>query len=67
VAGRVAGINGFGDNGASMLAVLFTGIIVDHYGWSKVFVGAGILPILAMLSVFFVLRRIEPAKFEMSR
>jgi sugar phosphate permease len=67
LAGRVAGINGFGDNGASMLAVLFTGVIVDHYGWSQVFVGAGILPILAMLSVFLVLGRIEPAKFDFAR
>ena len=64
LAGRVAGINGFGDNGASMLAVLLTGAIIERYGWSQVFVGAGLLPILAMLSVFFVLRRIEPARFE---
>ncbi|HEY2435284.1 MAG TPA: MFS transporter [Vicinamibacterales bacterium] len=64
LAGRVNGIAGFGDNGASMLAVLFTGVIVDHYGWSKVFVGAGALPLLAMVSVFFVLRRIEPATFD---
>jgi ACS family hexuronate transporter-like MFS transporter len=63
LAGRVNGIAGFGDNGAATLAVLFTGVIVDHYGWSKVFVGAGMLPLLAMLSVFFVLRKIEPAKF----
>jgi MFS transporter, ACS family, aldohexuronate transporter len=64
LAGRVNGIAGFGDNGAATLAVLFTGVIVDHYGWSKVFVGAGMLPLLAMLSVFFVLRKIEPAKFD---
>jgi ACS family hexuronate transporter-like MFS transporter len=64
LAGRVNGIAGFGDNGAATLAVLFTGVIVDHYGWSKVFVGAGMLPLLAMLSVFFVLRRIEPATFD---
>jgi ACS family hexuronate transporter-like MFS transporter len=64
LAGRVAGINGFGDNGASMLAVLLTGAIVERYGWNNVFVGAGILPILALLSVFFVLRKIEPARFE---
>jgi len=64
LAGRVNGIAGFGDNGAATLAVLFTGVIVDHYGWSKVFVGAGALPLLAMLSLFFVLRRIEPARFD---
>jgi len=66
LAGRVAGINGFGDNGASMLAVLLTGAIVERYGWNNVFVGAGMLPILAMLSVFLVLRRIEPARFDVA-
>jgi sugar phosphate permease len=64
LAGRVNGIAGFGDNGAATLAVLFTGVIVDHYGWSKVFVGAGLMPLLAMLSLFFVLRKIEPARFD---
>jgi len=63
LAGRVAGINGFGDNGASMCAVLLTGAIIQRYGWNQVFVGAGMLPVLAMLSVFLVLRKIEPAKF----
>ena len=64
LAGRVAGINGFGDNGMSMLAVLLTGAIIERYGWSQVFVGAGLLPVLALLSVFLVLRKIEPARFE---
>jgi MFS transporter, ACS family, aldohexuronate transporter len=64
LAGRVNGIAGLGDNGAATLAVLFTGVIVDHYGWSKVFVGAGMLPLLAMLSVFFVLGKIERARFD---
>ena len=35
LAGRVAGINGFGDNGTSMLAVLLTGAIIERYGWSQ--------------------------------
>jgi ACS family hexuronate transporter-like MFS transporter len=64
LAGRVNGIAGFGDNGAATLAVLFTGVIVDHYGWSKVFIGAGMLPMLAMASLFLVLRKIEPARFD---
>jgi sugar phosphate permease len=63
LAGRVNGIAGFGDNGAVTFAILYTGIIVDQYGWSRVFVAAGILPLLAMASLFFVLRRIEPARF----
>ena len=64
LAGRVNGIAGLGDNGAALLAVLYTGVIVDKYGWTPVFLGAGMLPFLAMLSVFLVLRKIEPAKFD---
>jgi sugar phosphate permease len=64
LAGRVNGIAGLGDNGAALLAVLYTGVVVDKFGWTPVFLGAGILPFLAMLSVFFVLRRIEPARFD---
>ncbi len=63
LAGRVNGIAGFGDNGAALLAVLFTGAIVDRYSWTPVFVGAGVFPILALLSLLFVLGRIEPARF----
>jgi sugar phosphate permease len=64
LAGRVNGIAGFGDNGAVTFAILYTGIMVDKYGWSQVFVAAGILPLLAMASLFLVLRRIEPATFK---
>ena len=67
LAGRVNGIAGLGDNGAALLAVLYTGIIVDKYGWTPVFFGAGALPFLAMASVFLVLRKIEPARFDMHR
>ena len=63
LAGRVNGIAGFGDNGAALLAVLYTGVIVDRYGWTPVFFGAGAMPFLAMMSLFFILRRIEPAVF----
>lgn len=64
LAGRVNGIAGLGDNGAALLAVLYTGVVVDKFGWTPVFLGAGTLPFLAMLSVFFVLRKIEPARFD---
>ena len=63
LAGRVNGIAGFGDNGAALLAVLYTGVVLDKYGWTPVFFGAGLLPFLAMASVFLVLGRIEPARF----
>jgi ACS family hexuronate transporter-like MFS transporter len=64
LAGRVNGIAGLFDNGAALLAVLYTGVVVDKFGWTPVFLGAGALPFLAMISVFFVLGRIEPAKFD---
>jgi sugar phosphate permease len=62
-AGRVNGLAGLFDNGAALLAVLYTGVVVDRYGWSPVFIGAGTLPFLAMASLFLVLRKIEPAQF----
>jgi ACS family hexuronate transporter-like MFS transporter len=63
LAGRVNGIAGFGDSAAALVAVLLTGAIVDRYSYTPVFIGAGVLPLLAMASVFLVLRRIEPAVF----
>jgi sugar phosphate permease len=62
-AGRVNGIAGLADNGASMLAVFFTGAVVDAFGWTPVFFGVGIFPLLAMASLFLVLKKIEPARF----
>jgi len=60
VAGRVNGLAGFGDSGATLIAVLATGVVVDRYSYTPVFIAAGTLPLLAMASVYFVLRRIEP-------
>ena len=60
VAGRVNGLAGFGDSAATLCAVLATGVVVDHFSYTPVFIAAGTLPLLAMASVFFVLRRIEP-------
>jgi len=60
VAGRVNGLAGFGDSGATLIAVLLTGVVVDHFSYTPVFIAAGTLPLLAMASVFFVLRKIEP-------
>ena len=61
VAGRVNGLAGLGDSGAVLVTVLATGAIVDRYSFTPVFIAAGAFPLLALASVFFVLRRIEPA------
>jgi ACS family hexuronate transporter-like MFS transporter len=63
LAGRVNGIAGFGDSTSTLVAMLLTGVIVDRYSYTPVFLGAGILPLLAMASVFFIMRRIEAATF----
>jgi len=63
LAGRVNGIAGFGDSTSTLVAMLLTGVIVDRYSYTPVFLGAGILPLFAMASVFFVMRRIEAADF----
>ncbi len=60
--GRVNGLAGFGDSLSTLFATLLTGIIVEHYSYTPVFIAAGTLPLLAMASVFLVLQRIEPAR-----
>ena len=59
LAGRVNGIAGFGDSLSTLLATLLTGIIVERYSYTPVFIGAGCFPLLAMISVFLVLKRVE--------
>ena len=64
LAGRVNGIAGLRRQRRRAARRAYTGVIVDKYGWTPVFFGAGMLPFLAMASVFLVLRKIEPARFE---
>jgi ACS family hexuronate transporter-like MFS transporter len=61
-AGRVNGLAGFGDSLSTLLGTLLTGIVVERFSYTPVFVAAGCLPLLAMVSVFFVLGRIEPGQ-----
>jgi len=44
---RHEGIAGFGDSSSTLLAVLLTGAIVDRYSYTPVFIGAGLLPLMA--------------------
>ncbi|MBI3281863.1 MAG: MFS transporter [Acidobacteria bacterium] len=64
VVGRVNGIAGAGDSGMGMVTMLATGIVVDRFSYLPVFAAAGILPLLALASIFLVVRRIEPVKLE---
>jgi MFS transporter, ACS family, aldohexuronate transporter len=62
VVGRVNGIAGAGDSGMGMITMLLTGIVVDRFSYFPVLVAAGILPLLALASIFFIVRRIEPVQ-----
>jgi ACS family hexuronate transporter-like MFS transporter len=61
--GRVNGIAGFGDSAAVLAAQLAIGLLVDRYSFTPVFIGAGVFPLLALLSVLLVIGRIEPGGF----
>ncbi|MGH9325511.1 MAG: MFS transporter [Terriglobia bacterium] len=60
IVATVNGIAGVADSGAGMVTMLLTGIIIDHYSYSPVLIAAGILPVIGLLSVFLVIRRIAP-------
>ena len=57
--GRVNGLAGFGDSTSVLIAQLAIGVLVDRYSFTPVFIGAGIFPLLALMSVLFILGRIE--------
>ncbi len=53
---RVTGWTGVGDNVMSMAAMLLTGVVVDRFSYTPVFIAAGVLPVLG-LGAYFVLVR----------
>ena len=61
--GRVNGIAGFGDSASVLVAQLAIGVLVDRHSFTPVFIGAGVFPLLALLSVVFVMGRIEHGSF----
>jgi ACS family hexuronate transporter-like MFS transporter len=63
VAGRVNGLAGFGDSTSVLIAQLAIGLLVDRYSFTPVFIGAGMFPLLGLLSVVVVLGKIERATF----
>jgi ACS family hexuronate transporter-like MFS transporter len=63
LAGRVNGIAGFGDSSSVLVAQLVIGVLVTKYSFTPVFVGAGVFPLLALISVLVVMGKIERATF----
>jgi ACS family hexuronate transporter-like MFS transporter len=56
VLARIAGMTGVGDNVISMAAMLLTGVVVDRFSYTPVFIVVGCMPVLA-LAAYFTLAR----------
>ena len=64
VLARVTGMTGVGDGTVSMILMLVTGIVVDRYSFLPIFIAAGLLPLLQLLSLLFLVGRIQPLALE---
>jgi MFS family permease len=60
ILGRVTSLTGIGDGVMSMIIMLLTGVVVDHFSYVPVFIAAGLLPFLALAAFFVLVRRVEP-------
>lgn len=60
--GLAMGIAGAGNSG-TLIATLFGPRLAQHYGWHAVF-GMALLPVCAVLTIFFLLARNSPRKVE---
>ena len=53
--GRVTALTGLADNVTSIVLMLTTGIVLDHFSYLPVFMGAALLPVLQMASAIWLL------------
>jgi len=60
---RVTGLTGMGEGVVNMGLTIATGMVVDHYGFGPVFVGAGVMPLASILALFFIIGRICKINF----
>jgi ACS family hexuronate transporter-like MFS transporter len=56
----VTGLTGMAEGLCNIVLTLATGIVVDRFSYLPVFVAAGLMPSLAVLALFFLIRRVEP-------
>ena len=67
VVARVSGIGGLADSTMTMLAMLFTGIIVERSSFAPVLLIAGSFPALALASIYLGVGPIMPLKMHSPR
>ena len=60
VLARVGALTGVGDGTMSMTTMLLTGVIVDRFSYTPVFVGAGLFPLVTLMSLLLLVGRVRP-------
>lgn len=60
VVASIWGLAGMGSGFGGMVFALATGWLVDHYSYKPVFVGFGLIPLIALLIIWFVLGPLQP-------
>ena len=58
---RVGGLTGAGEGVISISLTLSTGLILDHFTFTHVFVGASVLPVLSAILLFVLVRPSTPS------
>jgi len=59
VLARLTGLSGMCEGAVTITVTLATGVVVDRYGYFPVFIAAGLMPALAISSLFTLVRRVE--------
>jgi ACS family hexuronate transporter-like MFS transporter len=60
VLASLSGVAGAGEGIVNMLLMLVTGMVVDRFSYLPVFLAAGLMPVLGLLVLLFLIRRVEP-------
>jgi MFS transporter, ACS family, hexuronate transporter len=65
--GSVVGLSGMGAGVGGMLFTMLIGWTLDRYGYSPVFIAAGVIPLLAFVVLFSLLDRRDPVGRALAR
>jgi ACS family hexuronate transporter-like MFS transporter len=60
---KLTGVTGAGEGMVNMVLMVAVGAVVDRLSYGPVFVAAGLMPLLALASVFVFVRKIERIEF----
>jgi ACS family hexuronate transporter-like MFS transporter len=58
----VTGLTGLCEGVVNMTLTLATGMVVDRFSYLPVFAAAGLMPALAVVTLFIFVRRVEPVE-----